>query len=184
MTIWTVGQVIFRLKEIYTNRDQKIFTIICAVSRYEVRYSTVFEAVRDAAFAPGGSYDSVLIDELNDIVNGSLQPLESGSQQSATFLLIFPFNRTMNATNYYVALRAVDKAGNFGPASNVASLQLTSREEPDEPLVEDPSGLSTKAIVGIALGSLLAVFLIIFVVCLIVRRRYQSYRQTETNPKA
>ena len=67
-----------------------IFTIICAVSRYEVRYSTVFEAVRDAVFEAGGSSGSVLIDELNDVVNGSLQPLESGSKQSATFLLILP----------------------------------------------------------------------------------------------
>jgi len=151
--------------------------------RYEVRYSSIFEAVRDLAFETN-SVDSMLVDEMRDLVHGSLQPLESGRQQSATFNLIFSSNKTMNATTYYVALRAVDKVGHYGPASNVAFFQLASREE-EHPVDQQPSSwLTTKVIIGIAVGSVLGVALIIAIILLIIRRKYQSYRQTETNSKA
>ena len=148
--------------------------------RYEVRYSPIFEAVRDFAF-DSNSPDSVLVDETTDLVNGSLQPLESGGKQSAAFNLILPSNKTMNATTYYVALRAVDNVGHYGPASNVASLQLASREEEELPVEQQP-WLTTKVIIAIAVGSVLAVALIIAIILLVIRRKYQSYRQTETNP--
>ena len=62
-----------------------------------------------------GTSGRTLITE-DDLVAGSIQPVEAGSPQSATFQL----RNVMPKMPYYVALRSVDKAKKTSKISNVA----------------------------------------------------------------
>lgn len=66
--------------------------------------------------------NSVLIQEKDLTIPGSLIPKSSGSEQIVTFVAR---NGTQLDTTYYVAMRAIDKADRFSPLSNVASFQIT-----------------------------------------------------------
>jgi hypothetical protein len=108
------------------------------------------------------------------VLNGSLQPLESGSMQIISFVM--KVESSSSAKTYYVALRALDRSGQAGTASNIVSAQLY-------PSGDGPaSSLSTKAIIAIAVGSLLGCLLIAAIAYLIARKKYLSYDEAKTRP--
>lgn len=76
---------------------------------------------------------------------------------------------------YYIALRAIDRSGQVALPSNIVSAQF--------PLDEPASGLSTKAIIGIIVGSLLGVLLIAAIAYLIHKKKYLSYEAADTRSK-
>lgn len=129
----------------------------------------MFDDLRGTNF--GSSNNSTLIQQ-EHIVNGSLQPLIAGSQQIITFVITTTNEETKP---YYIALRALDRSGQAGLPSNIVSAQFPS----DEPA----SGLSTKAIIGIIVGSLLGVLLIVVTTYIIARQKYLSYDAADTRSK-
>lgn len=93
--------------------------MLFAVSYYELIYA------EDAAelFSLNGHEDSRLPETQKrfhiteeDVVAGSIEPLEAGSAQSATFEL----RNVTRKRSYYLALRSVDKANKTSKISNVA----------------------------------------------------------------
>lgn len=139
-------------------------------SRYEIKYSTVFDDLRVDNF--GSAINSTLVLQQH-VINGSLQPLESGSRQIISFVLKDDSNS--GAVTYFIALRAVDRSGQAGQASNIVSAQFYSNEP--------ASGLSKQALIGIIVGSVFGAILIAAVLYLIARKRYNSYTEADTGPK-
>jgi hypothetical protein len=78
-----------------------------------------------------------------DVIGGSMQPLESGSKQRVT--LVLP-NMSENVT-YYIALRAVNDNNHISSTSNVVSVKLAAIKQPSteppptttKPSTETPS---------------------------------------------
>ena len=83
-------------------------------SGYEIRYSTVRSDVR------GGNSTIVLPER---VVDGSLQPLEFGSRQIIKFLLEDDNDK---AKTYFVAVRSIDRTGQFSPISNIVTALFIS----------------------------------------------------------
>ncbi|XP_046656009.1 calcium-activated chloride channel regulator 4A-like [Daphnia pulicaria] len=141
-------------------------------SSYEIRYSPVFNDLRAVNF--GSKTDNSTLVQQEHVLNGSLQPLESGSMQIISFVM--KVESSSSAKTYYVALRALDRSGQAGTASNIVSAQLY-------PSGDGPaSSLSTKAIIAIAVGSLLGCLLIAAIAYLIARKKYLSYDEAKTRP--
>lgn len=136
---------------------------------YEIRYSPVFDDLRGTNF--GSANNSTLVQQ-EHVVNGSLQPMVSGSRQTITFVMTMKNEETRT---YYIALRAIDRSGQVALPSNIVSAQF--------PLDEPASGLSTKAIIGIIVGSLLGVLLIAAIAYLIHKKKYLSYEAADTRSK-
>lgn len=122
----------------------------------------------------GSKTDNSTLVQQEHVLNGSLQPLESGSMQIISFVM--KVESSSSAKTYYVALRALDRSGQAGTASNIVSAQLS-------PSGDGPaSSLSTKAIIAIAVGSLLGCLLIAAIAYLIARKKYLSYDEAKTRP--
>ncbi|XP_057365308.1 calcium-activated chloride channel regulator 1-like isoform X2 [Daphnia carinata] len=136
---------------------------------YEIRYSPVFDDLRGTNF--GSANNSTLVQQ-EHVVNGSLQPMVSGSQQIITFVVMM---KSEDTRTYYIALRAIDASGQAALPSNIVSAQF--------PLNEPASSLSTKAIIGIIVGSLLGLLLIAAIAYLIHRKKYLSYSAAGTQSK-
>lgn len=123
----------------------------------------------------GSKTDNSTLVQQEHVLNGSLQPLESGSMQIISFVMKVESSSSA-AKTYYVALRALDRSGQAGTASNIISAQLS-------PSGDGPaSSLSTKAIIAIAVGSLLGCLLIAAIAYLIARKKYLSYDEAKTRP--
>jgi hypothetical protein len=132
----------------------------------------VFNDLRAVNF--GSKTDNSTLVQQEHVLNGSLQPLESGSMQIISFVM--KVESSSSAKTYYVALRALDRSGQAGTASNIVSAQLS-------PSGDGPaSSLSTKAIIAIAVGSLLGCLLIAAIAYLIARKKYLSYDEAKTRP--
>jgi hypothetical protein len=132
----------------------------------------VFNDLRAVNF--GSKTDNSTLVQQEHVLNGSLQPLESGSMQIISFVM--KVESSSSAKTYYVALRALDRSGQAGTASNIVSAQLY-------PSGDGPaSSLSTKAIIAIAVGSLLGCLLIAAIAYLIARKKYLSYDEAKTRP--
>ena len=84
------------------------------VSRYEVKYSTNIDELNDHFDRKNHSK----ITEQN-VVGGSFKPVKVGSIQSVVASV--PFR---NDVTYFVALRAIDKAGKKSSVSNIAQFYL------------------------------------------------------------
>ena len=106
-------------------------------------------------------------------VNSSLKPLPAGSLQMITFFL--KVNQPEIKT-YFVALRAVDRSGQKAAASNVATALFPE-------IHQQATGLSTKVIVAIVIGSILGALLIAGVAYLIARKKYLTYHEADTQAK-
>lgn len=90
-------------------------------SRYEIKYSPVFNDVYGANF--NSSNNSTLVLEEHVMKGSSLQPMESGSTQVITFFL----KDNVKAEIYYIALRALNRLNETSPASNIAIAYLPSK---------------------------------------------------------
>lgn len=123
----------------------------------------------------GSKTDNSTLVQQEHVLSGSLQPLESGSMQIISFVMKVE-SSSSSAKTYYVALRALDRSGQAGTASNIVSAQLS-------PSGDGPaSSLSTKAIIAIAVGTLLGCLLIAAIAYLIARKKYLSYDEAKTRP--
>lgn len=123
----------------------------------------------------GSKTDNSTLVQQEHVLSGSLQPLESGSMQIISFVMKVESSSSA-AKTYYVALRALDRSGQAGTASNIVSAQLS-------PSGDGPaSSLSTKAIIAIAVGTLLGCLLIAAIAYLIARKKYLSYDEAKTRP--
>ena len=130
----------------------------------------MFDDLRATNF--GSKTDNSTLVQQEHLLNGSLQPLESGSKQIISFVIQVDSVGLSKA--YYIALRALDRSGQAGVASNIVSAQFPSDES--------TTGLSTKAIIAIAVGSLLGCLLIAAISYLIARKKYLSYDEAKTRP--
>lgn len=130
----------------------------------------MFDDLRAANF--GSKTGNSTLVQQEHVLNGSLQPLESGSTQIISFVV--KAESSSVAKTYYIALRALDRSGQAGAASNVVSAQFPSDAT--------ASSLSTKAIIAIAVGSLLGCLLIAAIAYLIARKKYLSYDEAKTQP--
>lgn len=127
----------------------------------------------------------------DDLVDGSLQPIEAGSLQMATFLL----SDIQRERPYYVTIRAIDKAENAGQVSNLVVFFVPDRSQM---LIEEDSGIDLEGTTGFetrdviyvkqssfhSISLLVAAFGLILVTCLCVTllmavikhtRAYSSY---------
>ncbi|XP_057365309.1 calcium-activated chloride channel regulator 1-like [Daphnia carinata] len=136
---------------------------------YEIRYSPVFDDLRETNFDSANS--STLVQQ-EHVVNGSLQPMVSGSQQIITFVVMM---KSEDTRTYYIALRATDASGQAALPSNIVTAQF--------PLNESASSLSTIAIIGIIVGCLLGLLLIAAIPYLVHRKKYLSYKAADTQSK-
>lgn len=132
----------------------------------------MFDDLRPNNFNSTGNSTLVLKEH---VIFGSLQPLPSSSKQTITFLVDIS---KLEEKSCFVALRAIDRAGHYGEVSNIVSAPF-----PLEEALPNNTGLSTKAIVAIVIGSLLGVLLIAALSYLIVKKKYLTYSRTETQPK-
>lgn len=132
----------------------------------------MFDDLRPANFGSIGR-NSTLIGQ-GHIVNGSLQPMTSGAQQIMTFVV---GDDNHKAKTFYISLRAVDRDGLVGDVSNIIAAPFPAQIE------SSGSRLSTKAIVGIAIGSLLVLLLVGVISYLIAKKKYLSYSKAETRSK-
>ena len=119
------------------------YTCIVPVDRYEIRYSTCFFGVTEANFTLG---NSTLITEEN-VVEGSLEPLEAGMKQNLTFSA----KKDVLETTIFLALRTINKARKISAVSNIASIQIGFIPT-DE--------LSEEVVTGIVVGVVIATILI------------------------
>ena len=87
-------------------------------SHYEIRYSKVLNDVQGANFT---IRNSTIITREN-VEDGSLQPLESGSRQRVTFRLI----DDDIAETYYIALRSIDHTNRTSRTSNIVAAHFPS----------------------------------------------------------
>ncbi|XP_059351101.1 calcium-activated chloride channel regulator 4-like [Daphnia carinata] len=96
-------------------------------SAYMIKYSTTFGYLMD------NNFDSNLAVQVGsqDVLDGSLQPLESGNRQSVSLRLPL----TADEVIYYVALKAVNKNGLLSTTSNVVSVKIAALK----PLQTQPS---------------------------------------------
>lgn len=91
--------------------------------KYEIRYSTEFEDLLPDHFNLVGN--STLV-QPEHIINGSLQPSPSGSKE----LIAFTVNTdSLMNTTYFIAVRAIDRVGQIGRASNIASALFPSQQQ-------------------------------------------------------
>lgn len=95
---------------------------------------------------------------------GSLQPLVAGSVQEVSFNLL----DALRERPYYVALRAIDKAGKVSPVSNLASFFLPG-EKLEEPFHEDDVDAPT-AIVAICVSAVFVTLVAGTVLLLVLQR--------------
>lgn len=106
------------------------------MSAYQIKYSTTFDNLMDENF------DSNLAVQFQpqDIIDGSVQPLESGSKQRVTLRL----PSTAEDVTYYVALKATNKANVASNTSNVVSVQI-ARVKPPQTQPPTPRPTTTLA---------------------------------------
>ncbi|XP_057365305.1 calcium-activated chloride channel regulator 4-like [Daphnia carinata] len=146
------------------------------VAYYELKYSDIAADVMNSNFDDESSVRkrrSVIKED--DLVAGSLEPIEAGTLQTATFLLSdIDLDRP-----YYVTLRAVDKAGNAGQVSNLVAFfvpdnsALLTVDDLNGGL-EESTGFETKGISYVKQSSvhvtslLVAAFGLILIACLCV----------------
>jgi calcium-activated chloride channel regulator 4 len=87
-----------------------------------IKYSDVFDNLLDSNFY---SDLSVPFTE-EDVVDGSFQPLESGSKQRVTLAL----PKTTDDITYYIATRALNKNNAPSSTSNIVSVQIVLVKPP------------------------------------------------------
>uniref|UniRef100_A0A0P6FLQ1 Calcium-activated chloride channel regulator 4, 30 kDa form n=1 Tax=Daphnia magna TaxID=35525 RepID=A0A0P6FLQ1_9CRUS len=146
------------------------------VAYYELKYSDIAADVMNSNFDDESSVRkrrSVIKED--DLVAGSLEPIEAGSLQTATFML----SDIQRERPYYVALRAVDKANNTGQVSNLVVFFVPDKSallivEDFNGDLEGSTGFETRDIIyvkqsGVRVTSLLvAAFGLILIACLCV----------------
>lgn len=93
-----------------------------SVSSYEIKYSPIFGNLMGSTFATSAAATF----GPQDIVSGSVQPLEAGKKQSVSFKMPL----ASKSTTYFVALRAKDKANQFSSVSNIVSVQIAIVNNP------------------------------------------------------
>ncbi len=71
-----------------------------------------------------------------DVIDGGMQPLQSGSKQRVT--LVLP--KTSENVTYYIALRAVNDNNDASSTSNVVSVKLAVIKQPP---TEPPTDIAT-----------------------------------------
>ncbi|KAI9556636.1 hypothetical protein GHT06_016426 [Daphnia sinensis] len=91
-------------------------------SAYKIKYSTTFDGLMDSNFDSSSSVQF----GTQDIIYGSMQPLESGSKQNITLRL----PSTAEDATYYIALRAINKNNVASDTSNVVSVQIVRVKPP------------------------------------------------------
>ncbi|KZS12185.1 Calcium-activated chloride channel regulator 2 [Daphnia magna] len=91
-------------------------------SAYQIKYSTTFDNLMD------NNFDSNVAVQFqsHDVIDGSLQPLESGNKQRVSLRL----PSTADDVTYYVALRAVNNKGLPSLTSNVVSVKIVAVKPP------------------------------------------------------
>lgn len=87
---------------------------------YEIRYSPTYSTLSEHNFDFGEN--SVLINDGDLIIPGSLVPLPPGGQQTLTFMMR---SAAQLDTTYFVAMRSINNASKSSPVSNIASVQIT-----------------------------------------------------------
>ncbi|XP_057365310.1 calcium-activated chloride channel regulator 4-like [Daphnia carinata] len=160
------------------------------VAYYELKYSDIAADVMNSNFDDESSVRkrrSVIKED--DLVAGSLEPIEAGSLQTAIFLL----SDIDQERPYYVTLRAVDKAGKAGQVSNLvvffvpdkSALLIVDDFDGD---LEESTGFETRDIIyvkqsGSHVTSLLvAAFGLILIACLCVALLMAIVKHTRTFP--
>ena len=91
-------------------------------SAYQIKYSTTMNYLMDSNFNSQLSAQF----ELQDVIDGSMQPLESGDKQHVTLRL----PSTAENVTYYVALRATNADSISSDTSNIISCQIVHIKEP------------------------------------------------------
>ncbi len=87
---------------------------------YEIRYSPTYSALSEHNFDFGEN--SILVNDGDLVIPGSLVPLPPGGQQTLTFMMR---SAAQLDTTYFVAMRSINNASSASPVSNVASVQIT-----------------------------------------------------------
>ncbi|KAI9559825.1 hypothetical protein GHT06_013832 [Daphnia sinensis] len=160
------------------------------VSRYELKYSDIADDVMNSNFndeSPVRKRRSVIKED--DLVAGSLEPIEAGSLQTATFTL----SDIQRERPYYVALRAVDKADNAGQVSNLVIFFVPDKSallivEDFNGDLEESTGFETRDIIyvkqsGVHVTSLVvAAFGLILIACLCVTLLMAIIKHTKAHP--
>uniref|UniRef100_A0A0N8E3Y3 Calcium-activated chloride channel regulator 4, 30 kDa form n=1 Tax=Daphnia magna TaxID=35525 RepID=A0A0N8E3Y3_9CRUS len=113
-----VDQMSFKIEWTATGDQLDVGT----ASAYQIKYSTTFDSLMDDNF---DSSSSVQFGS-QDIIDGSMQPLESGSKQNVTLRL----PSTAEDATYYVALRAINNNNVASNTSNVVSVQIVRVKPP------------------------------------------------------
>jgi cell division septation protein DedD len=94
-----------------------------SAKEYQIKYSEVFDNLMDNNF---NSNLSVQFGQ-QDVLDGSLQPLESGSKQRVSLALP---KASQNVT-YYIALQAINNKNLTSNTSNVVSVQIAIVQQPE-----------------------------------------------------
>ncbi|KAK4015731.1 hypothetical protein OUZ56_030705 [Daphnia magna] len=113
-----VDQMSFKIEWTATGDELDVGT----ASAYQIKYSTTFDSLMDDNF---DSSSSVQFGS-QDIIDGSMQPLESGSKQNVTLRL----PSTVEDATYYIALRIINSNNVASDTSNVVSVQIVRVKPP------------------------------------------------------
>ncbi|XP_057365331.1 calcium-activated chloride channel regulator 4-like [Daphnia carinata] len=139
----TEGHIMMDMKWTAPGDDLDYGTVAYYVLRYSDTPDYVINYNFDDEYSARKKRSAIKED---DLVAGSLEPIEAGSLQTATFLLSdIDLDRP-----YYVTLRAVDKAGKVGQVSNVVAffvpdkLAMLARNN-----LEGPAGYETRDIINV-----------------------------------
>jgi hypothetical protein len=106
----------------YNNYSYSNVCFFNIASEYKIKYSEAFDNLVDNNF---DSNLSVLFGQ-QDVLDGSLQPLESGSKQRVTLAL----PKTTDDITYYIAARALNINNASSNTSNIVSVQITPVKPP------------------------------------------------------
>jgi hypothetical protein len=94
-----------------------------AATEYQIKYSDVFDNLLDNNF----NSDLPVQFGQGDVLDGSLQPLESGSKQRVSLALP---KKSENVT-YFIALRAINNRNVASNTSNVVSVKIVFVQQPE-----------------------------------------------------
>ncbi|XP_062600924.1 calcium-activated chloride channel regulator 1-like isoform X2 [Saccostrea cucullata] len=150
-------------------------TTLQVVNRKGNSFNVSWNAVGDdVTYGKALLYNILLSKNLSTLRDSpeTIEPLTGNAPTPSNpeSLEIFSFELPEVSTNYYLAVRAVDEAGNKGDVSNILSLSVITDSTWKREKIQSPSSSNEALIIGICVAALALIVLLVFG-CVIYNRR-------------